>query len=45
MALLFVFSGTLLGIIALVGLLVPTLRNLEALIPDWGSASSASRSA
>lgn len=36
MALLFVFSGVLLGIISLVGLLVPMLRNLETLIPDHG---------
>lgn len=35
MALLFVLSGTLLGGIALVGLFVPTLRNLETLIPDY----------
>jgi MFS family permease len=35
MALLFMFSGVLLGGTALLGLFVPVMRNLETLIPDY----------
>jgi MFS transporter, DHA3 family, macrolide efflux protein len=35
MALLFVVSGAALGIIALAGFAIPTLRKLEVLIPDY----------
>jgi hypothetical protein len=35
MALLFIFSGVLLGLVALLGMCVPMLRNLETLIPDY----------
>jgi predicted MFS family arabinose efflux permease len=40
MALLFVVSGVMLGMIALAGLAIPTLRNLEVLIPDFVEESS-----
>lgn len=35
MALLFIFSGALLGFVGLLGMLLPILRNLETTIPDY----------
>jgi MFS family permease len=35
MALLFIFSGVLLGFIGFLGMLIPILRNLETKIPDY----------
>lgn len=39
MAILFIFSGVLLGFIALFGMFVPILRNLEVLIPDYDKSN------
>jgi len=41
MALLFIFSGALLGLIALLGMSMPRLRNLETLIPDHDESNGA----
>lgn len=38
MALLFIFSGALLGLVGLLGMFVPILRKLETTIPDYAES-------